>query len=110
MRSTRSAPATATVPGVELSTTLRHTFGRDWLSAWLFLLPCLVVMVGLIAYPFVSAILISFHGSAQQQLGAFASPLQVPVSPAADAAASFGRDPRPTLGQDRRRWRVKRAR
>jgi multiple sugar transport system permease protein len=44
-----------------LSTTLRRTFGRDWLSAWMFLLPCLVVMLGLIAYPFVSAILLSFQ-------------------------------------------------
>src|SRR5919197_3333253 len=61
MSSARSAPATASVPSVELSTSLRRTFGRDWLSAWLFLLPCLAVMVLLIAYPFVSAILLSFQ-------------------------------------------------
>ncbi len=61
MSSARSAPATATVPSVELSTSLRRAFGRDWLSAWLFLLPCLAVMIGLIAYPFVSAILLSFQ-------------------------------------------------
>jgi multiple sugar transport system permease protein len=46
---------------MELPTALRRTFGRDWLSAWIFLLPCVVVMVGLIAYPFVSAILLSFQ-------------------------------------------------
>jgi multiple sugar transport system permease protein len=44
-----------------LSTALRRSLGRDWLTAWLFVLPCLVVMVGLIAYPFVSAILLSFQ-------------------------------------------------
>src|SRR5438067_9676926 len=49
------------VPSVPLAITLRRSLGRDWLTAWIFLLPCLVVMVGLIAYPFVSAILLSFQ-------------------------------------------------
>ncbi|TME96627.1 MAG: ABC transporter permease subunit [Chloroflexi bacterium] len=40
---------------------LRRVLGRDWATAWLFLAPCLVVLVGLIAYPFVSAILLSFQ-------------------------------------------------
>jgi multiple sugar transport system permease protein len=40
---------------------LRRRLGRDWLTAWLFLLPCLAVLLGLIAYPFVSAILLSFQ-------------------------------------------------
>jgi multiple sugar transport system permease protein len=60
----RSAPGTraaAGVPSVDLGTSLRRTFGRDWATAWIFLLPALVVMIGLIAYPFVSAILLSFQ-------------------------------------------------
>jgi multiple sugar transport system permease protein len=40
---------------------LRHLLGRDWVAAWLFLVPCLLVLVGLIGYPFVSAILLSFQ-------------------------------------------------
>src|SRR5437762_11418798 len=40
---------------------LRRALGRDWATAWLFLAPCLLVMVGLIAYPFASAILLSFQ-------------------------------------------------
>src|SRR5437868_13203629 len=48
-------------PGVRRSFTLRRALGRDWASAWLFLAPCLLVLVGLIAYPFVSAILLSFQ-------------------------------------------------
>src|SRR5438105_5754211 len=40
---------------------LRRVLGRDWATAWLFLAPCLVVLVGLIAYPFVSAILVGFQ-------------------------------------------------
>jgi multiple sugar transport system permease protein len=40
---------------------LRGLLGRDWVAAWLFLLPCVLVLVGLIGYPFVSAILLSFQ-------------------------------------------------
>src|SRR5437588_10439980 len=40
---------------------LRRLLGRDWATAWLFLAPCLLVLVGLIAYPFVSAIILSFQ-------------------------------------------------
>jgi multiple sugar transport system permease protein len=39
----------------------RRVLGRDGTTAWLFLAPCLAVLVGLIAYPFVSAILLSFQ-------------------------------------------------
>jgi multiple sugar transport system permease protein len=38
-----------------------RALGRDWKLAWLFLLPITVVMVGLIAYPFVSAIALSLE-------------------------------------------------
>ena len=41
--------------------TLRRVLGRDWAAAWLFLAPCMVVLLGLIAYPFFSAILLSFQ-------------------------------------------------
>jgi multiple sugar transport system permease protein len=61
VRSTPSARTAAAVPGVDLATSLRRTFGRDWATAWIFLLPALLVMIGLIAYPFVSAILLSFQ-------------------------------------------------
>ena len=40
---------------------LRRVLGRDWATAWLFLAPCLLVLIGLIAYPFASAILLSFQ-------------------------------------------------
>ena len=51
----------ATRAPADTATHLRRLFGRDWLAAWLFVLPCLAVMIGLIAYPFVSAILLSFQ-------------------------------------------------
>src|SRR5450631_615806 len=39
----------------------RRVPGRDWAAAWLFLAPCMLVLVGLIAYPFFSAIVLSFE-------------------------------------------------
>ena len=39
----------------------RRALGRDWAAAWLFLAPCMLVLIGLIAYPFVSAIVLSFQ-------------------------------------------------
>src|SRR6478609_689660 len=43
------------------SASLRRVLGRDGTTAWLFLAPCMVVIIGLIAYPFFSAILLSFQ-------------------------------------------------
>src|SRR5438067_4466256 len=39
----------------------RQTFGRDWQAGWLFLVPLLIVLIGLIAYPFVNAIWLSLQ-------------------------------------------------
>lgn len=49
------ARATVPRPGID------HVLGRDWRIAWLFLLPITVVLLGLIAYPFVSAIALSMQ-------------------------------------------------
>jgi multiple sugar transport system permease protein len=40
---------------------IQRYLGRDYAIAWPFLLPLLVVLIGLIAYPFVSAIWLSFQ-------------------------------------------------
>src|SRR6266568_2619872 len=50
-------PAAARASGISP----RRLFGRDWAAAWLFLTPCMLVIIGLIAYPFVSAIVLSFQ-------------------------------------------------
>lgn len=39
----------------------RRLLGRDWRVAWLFLLPLLIVMAVLIAYPFATGIVLSFQ-------------------------------------------------
>lgn len=45
----------------ERRSSLQRLFGRDFAIAWLFLLPLLVVLIGLIAYPFFAAIWLSFQ-------------------------------------------------
>src|SRR5688572_4379326 len=38
-----------------------RALGRDWKIAWVFLLPLVLVLVGLVAYPFVSGIILSMQ-------------------------------------------------
>jgi multiple sugar transport system permease protein len=40
---------------------LARLLGRDWQIAWLFLLPLLLVLIGLVAYPFVAGIALSLQ-------------------------------------------------
>ena len=39
----------------------RRALGRDWRIAWLFLLPLVVILVGLVTYPFVAGIVLSLQ-------------------------------------------------
>lgn len=39
----------------------QRVLGRDWTIAWLFLLPLLIVIVVMVAYPFVTGIVLSFQ-------------------------------------------------
>lgn len=55
-----SSASTVGVAGRRRLTT-RRVLGRDWATAWLFLLPSTLVLVGLIAYPFLSAIVLTFQ-------------------------------------------------
>lgn len=41
--------------------TLQRALGRDWKIAWIFLLPLLAVLIGLVAYPFIAGIILSFQ-------------------------------------------------
>src|SRR5215216_1412023 len=40
---------------------LRRTLGEDWASAVIFIFPMMALLIGLIAWPFVRAIWMSFH-------------------------------------------------
>jgi len=48
-----------------------HYLGRDWRIGFLFLLPIMAVLLGLVAYPFVSAIWLSFTSTTIGQQGTF---------------------------------------
>lgn len=50
---------------------LRHILGQDWAAAYVFVLPTLVLMGGLIAYPFLRAVYMSFTNTVTLQMGPF---------------------------------------
>ncbi len=51
--------------------TLRNLLGRDWAAAYVFVLPTIVLMGGLVAYPFLKAVYISFTNTTTLQTGDF---------------------------------------
>jgi len=55
--------------GISLSRRLRNLLGPDWNVAWLFMLPTIVLMGGLIAFPFIRATYISFTNTTTLQIG-----------------------------------------
>ena len=50
---------------------LRHILGDDWAPAYLFMAPLLVLLVGLIAWPILQAIWMSFHNVIGPRWGDF---------------------------------------
>src|SRR4051812_1555436 len=63
-----AAPATAR-PSVFKSS--QRVLGRDWPIGWLFILPTLLLLFGLIGYPFVRALYQSFFNVVGVREGAF---------------------------------------
>jgi multiple sugar transport system permease protein len=64
-----SLPAVASV--VPLSRRLKITLGQDWNVAWLFMIPTVLLMGGIIAYPFGRAVYESFTNTTTLELGPF---------------------------------------
>jgi multiple sugar transport system permease protein len=50
---------------------LQHLLGRDWHVAYVFVLPTLLLLGGLIAYPFINAVYLSFTNTVTLQTGPF---------------------------------------
>jgi multiple sugar transport system permease protein len=50
---------------------LRRLLGRDWAAAYVFVLPSLLLLGGLIAYPFLNAVYLSFTNTVSLQTGPF---------------------------------------
>ena len=54
-----------------LSVTLKHILGPDWFTAYLFITPMVLLLGGLIAYPFVRAVYMSFTNTVSLDIGPF---------------------------------------
>lgn len=54
---------------VPLARRLRNMFGPDWSVAWLFMLPTIILMGGLIAFPFIRATVVSFTNTTTLEIG-----------------------------------------
>jgi multiple sugar transport system permease protein len=50
---------------------LRHWLGQDWAAAYVFVFPTLLLMGGLIAYPFLRAVYMSFTNTISLKMGPF---------------------------------------
>jgi multiple sugar transport system permease protein len=62
----RVAPKT---PGRSFQVVLRDLLGRDWAAAYVFVLPTIILMGGLIAYPLLRAVYMSFTNTVTLQMG-----------------------------------------
>jgi multiple sugar transport system permease protein len=62
---------TPKAPGKPLRMILRDLLGRDWPAAYLFVLPTILLMGGLIAYPLLRAVYISFTNTVSLKTGPF---------------------------------------
>ena len=54
-----------------LSANLKDILGRDWTTAYVFVLPTILLLGGLIAYPFLNALYLSFTNTVSLQTGPF---------------------------------------
>jgi len=54
-----------------LRLTLQNWLGRDWAAAYIFVLPSIILLGGLIAYPFMNAVYLSFTNTVSLQTGPF---------------------------------------
>lgn len=54
-----------------LSASLKDVLGRDWTTAYVFVLPTILLLGGLIAYPFLNALYLSFTNTVSLQTGPF---------------------------------------
>jgi multiple sugar transport system permease protein len=49
----------------------QRLLGRDWPTAWLFVVPMVLLLFGLIGYPFARAVWLSFHNTVGVRVGGF---------------------------------------
>jgi multiple sugar transport system permease protein len=64
-------PISVPIAHLTLQKRLQNTLGRDWAVAYVFMAPTVILMGGLIAYPFMRALYISFTNTTTHQIGPF---------------------------------------
>ena len=67
-RSISASPGIASQPWFK---SLQRLLGRDWLTAYIFVLPMFLLLFGLIGYPFGRAVYLSFHNAVGPRIGDF---------------------------------------
>jgi multiple sugar transport system permease protein len=67
-RSISASPGIASQPWFK---SLQRLLGRDWLTAYIFILPMFLLLFGLIGYPFGRAVYLSFHNAVGPRIGDF---------------------------------------
>jgi multiple sugar transport system permease protein len=63
--------ATQPVPARSWFKSSQRFLGRDWPTAYVFMLPMTLLLFGLIGYPFVRAVYLSFHNAVGRNVGNF---------------------------------------
>lgn len=58
-------------PSKSLLVSLQRVLGRDWVPAYVFVLPTILLLGGLVAYPFLNAVYLSFTNTVSLQTGPF---------------------------------------
>ncbi|NLT74108.1 MAG: ABC transporter permease subunit [Chloroflexi bacterium] len=64
-------PTQVITPPTSLYRRLQQRLGRDFGEAWVFFAPTIILMGGLIAYPFIRAVYVSFTNTISQEIGPF---------------------------------------
>ena len=66
-----TGPGAAPIGVAPLVQVLAALLGRDWITGYLFVLPMVLLLFGLIGYPFVRAVWLSFHNAVGIRIGNF---------------------------------------
>lgn len=68
---TTTTPLQDASPRQTISKRLQLALGRDWAEAYVFMAPAMLLLVGIIAYPFLRAVYISFTNTTTLDIGPF---------------------------------------
>jgi multiple sugar transport system permease protein len=71
MEATRAKPIVVAQPTSGLNKRLKTILGQDWLAAYLFILPAVILLGGVVGYPFLYAFYLGFTRTTSLEVGPF---------------------------------------